>query len=132
MVGLWGYGWLDGFIAERHSTSLGAIETFLEMGLGAPGIGPELTRLLAETPAGRDVALFTSELDQTSSVLSQSASYLVWPRRLILTVLSGTDRANAVSKVVASRPSAILFYRLSVPFQGGTKLGPKLIYFRLP
>lgn len=133
LVGLWGYRGLDGYLPQRHSDSLGALETIVEMGLGSSKAGPELVQVLAEAPPGRDVLMFASEMDQTCSALAQGASYLVWPRRLVLTILNGSDRVDSFARTLAaSKPGVLLFYRLSVPFKGGREIGPKLIYFRVP
>jgi len=132
-VGLWEYRDPEGYIAQRYKTPLGATETFLEMGLGPRGSGHELARILAEAPPGRTIAMFAPELDQGSSALAQNMSYLVWPRGLNFTVLTGTDRNERVARIVSTlHPAVVLFYRLSVPFEGATPLGPKLSYVRLP
>ena len=92
-----------------------------------------MARILWETPRNKDIALVVPYTDGNSSALVQTIGSLIWPRRLFVTELSGTnDFQQVVNSVASSRPGLVLFHRLRVPFKGGTALGPNLVYFRAP
>ena len=135
IIGLWAHSALNGFFTRQHSSPMGASETFVGMALGASAAGPELVRRLGEAPAQRDVLLFTPVLDETSVMLIQNVAYLVWPRRVVSAVLSGSGREAIFLKTMAScHPGAILFYRLSVPasVKNREAIGPKLTFVPVP